>query len=130
MMVSWVYDVNDDHSRSSLLLFLLLEFSRFIASSSSPRFTSSGKAAAASAREESFPCSFFKGIIKSGQRGDNNSTERVISLSFSFDDAKKDHPSLCFVLFRCSSFAKTHADDVFFSLTSSEKKQHQISSDF
>ena len=68
--LSWVYDVNDDHSRSSLLLFLLLEFSRFIASSSSPRFTSSGKAAALSAREERFPCSFFKGIIKSGQRGD------------------------------------------------------------
>jgi len=67
----WVYDVNDDHSRSSLLLFLLLEFSRFIASSSSPRFTSSGKAAALSAREERFPCSFFKGIIKSGQRGDS-----------------------------------------------------------
>ena len=59
--LSWVYDVNDDHSRSSLLLFLLLEFSRFIASSSSPRFTSSGKAAALSAREERFPCSFFKG---------------------------------------------------------------------
>jgi hypothetical protein len=69
--LSWVYDVNDDHSRSSLLLFLLLEFSRFIASSSSPRFTSSGKAAALSAREERFPCSFFKGIIKSGQRGDS-----------------------------------------------------------
>ena len=67
----WVCDVNDDHSRSSLLLFLLLEFSRFIASSSSPRFTSSGKAAALSAREERFPCSFFKGIIKSGQRGDS-----------------------------------------------------------
>lgn len=67
----WVYDVNEDHSRSSLLLFLLLEFSRFIASSSSPRFTSSGKAAALSAREERFPCSFFKGIIKSGQRGDS-----------------------------------------------------------
>jgi hypothetical protein len=57
-----------------------------------------------------------------------NSIERVISLSFSFDDAKKDHPSLCFVLFRCSSFAQTNADDVFFSLTSSKK--HQISSDF
>jgi len=69
--LSWVYDVNDDHSRSSLLLFLPLEFSRFIASSSSPRFTSSGKAAALSAREERFPCSFFKGIIKSGQRGDS-----------------------------------------------------------
>ena len=46
----WVYDVNEDHSRSSLLLFLPLEFSRFIASSSSPRFTSSGKAAAAAVR--------------------------------------------------------------------------------
>jgi len=71
MIWVWVCDVNDDHSRSSLLLFLLLEFSRFIASSSSPRFTSkSGKAAALSAREERFPCSFFEGIIKSGQRGD------------------------------------------------------------
>ena len=70
----WVCDVNDDHSlwRLGLLsFFLLLEFSRFIASSSSPRFTSSGKAAALSAREERFPCSFFKGIIKSGQRGDS-----------------------------------------------------------
>ena len=59
----WVYDVNDE---SLWLLGLLSSFS-----CSSFRVVLHhrrlallrGKAAAASAREESFPCSFFKGII-------------------------------------------------------------------
>ena len=69
----WVYDVNDEHSLWRL--GLLSSFSscssfRVLLHRRRRLVLLRGKAAAASAREERFPCSFFKGIIKSGQRGD------------------------------------------------------------
>ena len=104
-------------ARSSLLLFLLLEKARH------RRLVLLRGKAAAAARDD-FETSAFRVLFSRDNK--KRTTRRlivlrVISLSFSFDDAKKDHPSLCFVLFRSSSFAQTHADDVFFSLTSSEK---------
>ena len=69
----WVCDVNDDHSLWRL--GLLSSFSscssfRVLLHRRRRLVLLRGKAAAASAREERFPCSFFKGIIKSVQRGD------------------------------------------------------------
>ena len=65
----WVYDVNDDHSLWRLGLLSCSSF-RVLLHRRRRLVLLRGKAAAASAREERFPCSFFKGIIKSGQRGD------------------------------------------------------------
>jgi hypothetical protein len=102
-------------ARSSLLLFLLLEKARH------RRLVLLRGKAAAAARDD-FETSAFRVLFSRDNK--KRTTRRlivlrVISLSFSFDDAKKDHPSLCFVLFRSSLFAHTLTTSS--SLTSSKK---------